>query len=151
MLVAPMTSISLVLFHNRKKKKENESVYANPYATLAGLTRALAGEMGPLGVRVNAIVPGYIETDMTAGKSKEQDWWGEHLQRHMPTSSFKISHYSLNISLGGQLNSHDPQIMRVTTIHPCNSSDMQKQQSNRKRKSRPHSHVFGVEREEFKG
>lgn len=32
-----------------------------------GLTRALAEELGPKGIRVNAIVPGYIETDMTAG------------------------------------------------------------------------------------
>ncbi|KAK0659991.1 3-oxoacyl-(acyl-carrier-protein) reductase FabG [Lasiodiplodia hormozganensis] len=33
---------------------------------ILGLTRALAGEMGPLGVRVNVIMPGYVETDMTA-------------------------------------------------------------------------------------
>lgn len=32
-----------------------------------GLTRALAAEIGSKGVRVNVIVPGYIETDMTAG------------------------------------------------------------------------------------
>lgn len=32
-----------------------------------GLTRALAAEIGPRNIRVNVIVPGYIETDMTAG------------------------------------------------------------------------------------
>ena len=37
------------------------------YLHIAGLTRALAAELGPRNVRVNVIVPGYIETDMTGG------------------------------------------------------------------------------------
>ncbi|KAB2577371.1 3-oxoacyl-(acyl-carrier-protein) reductase [Lasiodiplodia theobromae] len=42
------------------------AAYAASKAGVLGLTRALAGEMGPLGVRVNVIMPGYVETDMTA-------------------------------------------------------------------------------------
>ncbi|MFF6877535.1 3-oxoacyl-ACP reductase FabG [Streptomyces sp. NPDC012474] len=50
-------------------------VYGNPgqanYATakagLNGLTRALAKEVAPYGVRVNAVAPGFIETDMLDG------------------------------------------------------------------------------------
>lgn len=34
---------------------------------MIGLTRSLAAEVGPLGIRVNAIIPGYIETQMTEG------------------------------------------------------------------------------------
>lgn len=43
------------------------SVYAATKAGLIGLTRSLARELGPAGITVNAVSPGYMETDMTAG------------------------------------------------------------------------------------
>jgi len=41
--------------------------YAAAKAGLIGLTRAAARELGPMNIRVNAVSPGFMETDMTKG------------------------------------------------------------------------------------
>ncbi|MBK6006931.1 3-oxoacyl-ACP reductase FabG [Ramlibacter ginsenosidimutans] len=46
--------------------------YAAAKAGVAGMTRALARELGSRGVTVNCVAPGFIETDMTAALPEEQ-------------------------------------------------------------------------------
>jgi 3-oxoacyl-[acyl-carrier protein] reductase len=45
--------------------------YISSKAGLIGFTRALCKEIGPDGIRVNAVAPGIIETDQTAGLDEE--------------------------------------------------------------------------------
>ncbi len=46
--------------------------YAAAKGGLLGFTRALARELGPMGITVNAVVPGWIETDLLAGLSESR-------------------------------------------------------------------------------
>ncbi|TDZ17509.1 3-oxoacyl-[acyl-carrier-protein] reductase [Colletotrichum orbiculare MAFF 240422] len=54
-----------------EKGSPGTSVYAASKAGIIGLTHALSVELGPLRIRTNAIVPGYIETNMLASMSRE--------------------------------------------------------------------------------
>jgi len=51
--------------------RPNNALYAATKAGLAGLVRALAVELGPKGIRVNAVAPGLVLTEMTASLAKD--------------------------------------------------------------------------------
>ncbi|WP_410607334.1 SDR family NAD(P)-dependent oxidoreductase [Amycolatopsis sp. lyj-109] len=48
-----------------------QTVYAASKAAVANIARSAAKELGRSGIRVNAVAPGVIETDLTAGLSED--------------------------------------------------------------------------------
>jgi len=49
----------------------SQANYVSSKAGMIGLTKAIAREMGSRSITVNAVAPGFIETDMTQGLSQE--------------------------------------------------------------------------------
>ncbi len=62
-----------------------QSNYASSKAALIGFTKSVARELASRGVLVNAIAPGFIETDMTAGLN---DQLKAELLKSIPLGSF---------------------------------------------------------------
>src|SRR5208283_3700210 len=48
------------------------AVYGATKASLLGFTRSLAREVGRMGVNVNAVAPGFVDTEMTQNLTDEQ-------------------------------------------------------------------------------
>jgi NAD(P)-dependent dehydrogenase (short-subunit alcohol dehydrogenase family) len=68
---------SIILFSSIRSQvvEPGQSVYAATKAGIVQLVRGLAAELGPSGVRVNAIAPGVVDTSFTATIKKDEDWY----------------------------------------------------------------------------
>lgn len=73
-----VSSVSAIRGHGAK------SLYSSVKAALGGLTRSLAVEMAPHKVRVNAILPGMVETPMTRDAVYREGDGNERIQKMHP-------------------------------------------------------------------
>lgn len=56
-----------------KRGSANNSVYCASKFAVNGITQSLAKELGPKGIRVNAVCPVYVETDTLLGSLEEKE------------------------------------------------------------------------------
>ncbi len=59
----------------------NRSVYTATKHAVEGMTKAMATELGPHGIRVNAIAPGFVETPLTAGVLSDPKFRASQVRR----------------------------------------------------------------------
>jgi len=81
--MAAQGSGSIVFFSSIRAQvvEPGQGVYAATKAGTLQLIRALAAELGPLGVRANAIAPGVVETPLTAPIKADPDWYRAYAER----------------------------------------------------------------------
>jgi 3-oxoacyl-[acyl-carrier protein] reductase len=72
MLAQERGSIVSISSVNALRGHTGVSIYSATKAALDGLTRSLARELGPQGIRVNTVAPGYFESDMVRSLTDEQ-------------------------------------------------------------------------------
>ncbi len=75
---------SIVLFSSIRSQvvEPGQGVYAATKAGILQMTRALAAELGPHGVRVNAVGPGVVETPLTAPIKSDPDWYDAYARKN---------------------------------------------------------------------
>jgi 3-oxoacyl-[acyl-carrier protein] reductase len=74
----------------------NQSNYSASKAGIIGFTKSVAKEMGARNIRVNAIAPGFIETEMTAVLPDEvRKSWNEKIPLHRAGTTGDVANVAL--------------------------------------------------------
>ena len=76
---------SIILFSSIRSVvvEPGQSMYAATKAGIVQMVRVAAAELGPSGVRVNAVAPGVIDTPLTAPIKDHPDWYGAYAARNI--------------------------------------------------------------------
>ncbi len=71
---------SIIAFSSIRSQvvEPGQGVYAATKAGIVQMVRALAAELGPRGVRVNAIAPGVVETPLTRPIKDDTEWYAAY-------------------------------------------------------------------------
>jgi NAD(P)-dependent dehydrogenase (short-subunit alcohol dehydrogenase family) len=82
--MAEQGSGSIIVFSSIRSQvvEPGQGVYAATKAGAVQMVRALAAELAPQGVRVNAIAPGVVETPLTAPIKNSPDWYQAYADRN---------------------------------------------------------------------
>lgn len=78
--MAERGSGSIIAFSSIRAQtvEPGQGIYAATKSGTVQMLRALAAELGPSGVRVNAIAPGIVETPLTAQIKNSPDWYDSY-------------------------------------------------------------------------
>lgn len=81
--MADQGSGSIIAFSSIRAQvvEPGQSVYSATKAGVAQMVRALAAELGPRGVRANAIAPGVVETALTRPITAHPEWYQAYAAR----------------------------------------------------------------------
>jgi len=84
-IMAEQGSGSIILFASIRSLvvEPGQSMYAATKAGIVQLVRAAAAELGPSGVRVNAVAPGVVDTPLTAQIKNQPDWYNAYATRNI--------------------------------------------------------------------
>ena len=79
-LMTPQKRGSIVIFSSIRSQvvEPGQSVYAMTKAGIVQLVRGGASEFGAVGIRVNAVAPGVVETPLTAPIKANAEWYGAY-------------------------------------------------------------------------
>jgi NAD(P)-dependent dehydrogenase (short-subunit alcohol dehydrogenase family) len=83
--MAERGSGSIIAFSSFRAQvvEPGQGIYAATKSGTVQMVRSVAAELGPRGVRVNAIAPGAVETPLTAQMKESPDWYEAYAKKNI--------------------------------------------------------------------